>query len=179
MSVPESQTNGQCLTSGERCICGFQLPPVGQSFCAACGLELERHQWEPYPATKVERYDWLDRAQVGDGIAKAVLKGLVSHDKSRNATPGRVTPSVARLVSVTEFGERTIRRKLRELGSARWITINRRWNERGDQLPSEYVIHHPRSGCIDCRSDTPPLPERQTEGESFKGESRSKPPRQR
>ena len=91
--------------------CGYDIPPEAR-VCPACGFERA-----PYPAGKVERYDWVLDQPIADPIAKLVLFALISHDK-----PGGngIFPSQERLARMTGLSRRAVVNALARLRKAGW-----------------------------------------------------------
>ncbi len=79
--------------------CGYTMPP-GARVCPVCGIERA-----PYPAGKVELYDWVLDQPIADSAAKLVLLALVSHDKPGGAG---IFPGQERLARMTGLSRRAV-----------------------------------------------------------------------
>ena len=133
------------IAGGAACAdCGFDLPP-GARLCPVCGFERA-----PYPAGKVERYDWVLDQPIADPIAKLVLFALISHDK-----PGGegIFPSHERLARMTGLSRRAVVNALARLRKAGWVERHKGRRRDGRQGTNRYTIRQPgmiAPGCTTC-----------------------------
>lgn len=86
----------------------------------------------------VRAMTWAWSISVGDGTDKAVLVALADHADEANSC----WPSIDHLVSKTEFSERTIRRAIRSLEEAGWISTQ---GGVGRGHTSRYILHLERT----------------------------------
>ena len=134
MSKPNFGSAWSALSMGEgvKCRgCGYALTPDAR-VCPVCGFERA-----PYPAGKVERYDWVLDQPIADPIAKLVLFALISHDK-----PGGngIFPSQERLARMTGLSRRAVVNALARLRKAGWIVRRKTRGRSGRQTANRYRI---------------------------------------
>ena len=94
--------------------CAYAMPAEAR-ICPVCGFERV-----PYPAGRVERFDWVFSQRLAPND-KLVMLALVAHDG-----PGSkgVFPSIARLTDMTCLSRSTVLRALAHFGN-RWFDCPR------------------------------------------------------
>ena len=110
--------------------CRYTIPPEAR-ICPVCGCERV-----PYPAGKVDRYDWVFGQPIGSGTDKLVLLALVTHDKPNGKG---IFPSHERLADMTGLSRRAVVNALARLEAAGWITWEKT-RRRGRQTSNRYQI---------------------------------------
>lgn len=83
-----------------------------------------------------------------DGLTRFVALTLADH-MSRHT--GSAFPSLTRLETITGMGRTTIRRKLREIEAAGWISCEPQYTATGRQTSNLWIWHGPPAGAAGGR----------------------------
>lgn len=95
---------------------------------------------------------FINLQTVGDPVAKAIFRAIADY---ADWETGECWPSIRRLAQVTEYGETTVREKLRYLHERKFIDVQERQGKSKILTLvgyEDWISHHPR------RKQTPPAP---------------------